>query len=138
MSESNKDLVRRFFDQINKQDLDGWDDVVGVDYQHHDPALPPELQRGRENYKKLIGGFISAFPDIAVMIDDMLAENDRVAVRWTWGGTHKGELAGDPPLPATGRRASVSTLSLHRIENDRIVEAWVIFDTQGLARQLSS
>ncbi|HTC23853.1 MAG TPA: ester cyclase, partial [Gemmatimonadales bacterium] len=68
-------------------------------------------------------------------IDEMLASGDRVVTRWTGEGTHRGALRG---LPASGRQARVTGISIHRIAGGRIVETWVNWDTLGMMEQLGA
>lgn len=133
MSEANKALARRFVSAINARDLSILDAIYAPDYQHHDPSLPPELQRGLPAYKQLCTMFTSAFPDLRGTVYQMLAEGDKVAVRMTWSGTHKGELMGVPP---TGKRAEFAEMSILRIAGGKIVEGWVSFDALGMMQQL--
>ena len=78
----------------------------------------------------------TAFPDLHVTIYDMLSEGDMVAVRWSFSGTHKGELPGNPPLPPTGKKIEVQALAIHRVVGDKLAETWVNFDVMGMMIQL--
>ncbi len=69
-------------------------------------------------------------------IYDMVAEGDMVAVRWSFSGTHKGELPGSPPLPATGKKIEVQAQAIHRVAGDKLAETWVNFDAMGMMQQL--
>ena len=104
-------------------------------YIHHDPSLPPELQRGREAYKQVVSLFLSGFPDLKTTVDDIVAEGDRVACRWTFRGTQRGEMMGIPP---TGKRVLGSGMSIHRIADGKIAEGWFNFDTLGMLQQLGA
>lgn len=135
MSDANKAMVRRFYEAVNTGNLDQLDDLIVTDYIHHDEALPPEMQRGRDAYKGLCAMFISAFPDLHGTIDDLVAEGDKVACRLTWRGTHRGNLMG---IPATGKQATFSEMSIQRIANGKIMEGWVTFDALGMMQQLGA
>jgi len=76
---------------------------------------------------------IAAFPDINVTIDDIIAEGDRVVVRMHTSGTQKGEFRGIPP---TGKTAVITEMSIYRISEGKIAEAWVVSDWLGLMQQL--
>ena len=75
----------------------------------------------------------SAFPDLHLTIEDMIAEGDKVAMRSSWNGTHQGEFMG---IPATGRRVTVSQIDISRIADGRMVEHWGQLDALGLMQQL--
>lgn len=109
------------------------DQLFVPDYIHHDPGLPPELQSGRDAYKQLVTVFRTGFPDIKVTVEDMVAEEEKVVARWSWRGTNQGEFQGIPP---TGKQVTGSGISIHRIAEGKIAEAWVNFDTLGMLQQL--
>jgi len=129
-TEQNKALVHRFFEEFN---LAVVDELVVPDYIHHDPGLPPDLQRGREAYKQIVTMFRTGFPDLKVTVEDLVAEGEKVVARWTWRGTNQGEFQGIPP---TGKQVTGSGISIHRIAGGKIAEAWVNFDTLGMLQQL--
>ena len=87
-TEQHKAIVRRFFEDFSHATVD---ELLIPDYVHHDPSLPPELQRGREAYKQVVSLFLTAFPDLKTTVDDVVAEGDKVACRWTFRGTQRGE-----------------------------------------------
>jgi steroid delta-isomerase-like uncharacterized protein len=133
-TEQNKALVRRFFEEVtNQRNVAVADELFVTDYVHHDPTLPPELQRGLDNYKQVNAMFLAAFPDLHGTIEDLIAEENKVATRLTWCGTHKGELMGIPP---TGKQVTMTMIAIHRIANGKIAEGWVNFDALGMMQQL--
>ncbi len=77
--------------------------------------------------------FRVAFPDVRVVVEDQIAEGDRVVTRWSAGGTHAGPLKG---MPATGRTIAVTGANVTRFANGKIVESWFNFDMLTLLRQL--
>jgi predicted ester cyclase len=79
--------------------------------------------------------FHTAFPDLRLTVNDLFAENDRVAVRWTGEGTHNGELAGISP---TGRRIKLTGMTILRIDGGRIVESWTELDMLGLLQEIGA
>ncbi len=135
-TEENKTIVRRYWEAANRHETNGMREVLATDYVHHDPSLPvPDADR--ETHLQIIaGGFFSAFPDLHVTIHDMVAEEDKVAVRWSFSGTHKGELPGNPPLPPTGKQIEVNAMAVHRVAGDKLAETWVNFDAMGMMQQL--
>jgi steroid delta-isomerase-like uncharacterized protein len=129
-TEQNKALVHRFFEEFSTTIVD---ELYVADYIHHDPGLPPEMQRGRDAYKQLVTMFRTGFPDIKVTVEDLVAEGEKVVARWTWRGTNQGEFQGMPP---TGKQVTGSGISIHRLASGKFAEAWVNFDTLGMLQQL--
>jgi steroid delta-isomerase-like uncharacterized protein len=134
MSEdANCALVRRFIDEVfNAGNFDGVEEILAADYVHHDPTTQ-EFGSGIEGFKRLIGYYREAFPDLKITFDDQFGAGDRVVDRWTGNGTHQGELMG---IPATGKPISAMGMSIHRIVDGRIAETWNIYDAAGMLRQL--
>lgn len=134
-TEQNRALVQRLYDAFNSGDPERLDDVLGGDYVHHDPNLPAEMQRGLGAYKQRFAAFPTAFPGFRLTVEDLVAEGDRVAVRWTFRGTNRGELMG---IPATGKEVTFTAISIHRVAGDKIAESWVNFDAMGMMQQLGA
>ena len=110
--------------------------VYSISYRMVLAGLPVQ-DADLETFKQLIGtGMVGAFPDLAVSVAELIAEGNRVAARWSFSGTHNGELPGDPPLPPTGKRVSVNIMSIHRLASGKIAESWVVFDAMGMMQQL--
>ena len=132
MTEANKAMMRRFYDEVvNKGNLDEIDARIAQDLIEHNP--PPGVPSGPEGMKQSVAMFRAAFPDIHVTIHDVLAEGDKVVVRATASGTHRGELMG---IPATGRRIAVDEIHIVRCVDGKVVEHWGIEDSLGMMRQL--
>ena len=93
----------------------------------------PGLEPGREGFKMLNVMFRSAFPDVWVDVDQIVADDDKVACRWTSTGTHQGDLFGIPP---TGNKVKVTATVWYRVEDGRLAEGWINRDDVGLMRQL--
>jgi steroid delta-isomerase-like uncharacterized protein len=130
-TEDNKALVRRVFDIVNQKNLDAADEVIAADYVYTAPGTPE--MRGPEGFKQLIGGYVSAFPDLQMTILDLVAEGDKVVTRWSATGTHRGELMGIAP---TGKRATVVGMVMSRCVGGKIAEEVEVFDTLGMLQQL--
>ena len=132
MSEENKAVARRIVEEIwNNKNLAAIDELIAADYQDH--TLPPGLPPGREGVKAFIGMYLNAFPDVKITVEDMIAEGDKVATRWSANGTHTGELMG---IPATGKRVTVTGLDITRFSGGKSVEFWGQFDQMGMMQQL--
>ena len=97
--------------------------------------FPPEPIRGAEAFKGFLRQFFEALPDVTVLVDDMIAEGEKVAVRWTFRGTHQGPLLS---LSPTGRSVQVSGLTFYRIIGGKVVEETGIGNTLGLLQQLGA
>ena len=128
----NKSLVRRDFEEVLSQGkLDVIDEIIATDYIGHTPGSPDI--HGPEDYKQYVTMGRTAFPDMQLTIEDMIAEGDKVAVRWTYTGTHKGELMGISP---TGVKVTGTGIDICRIAGGKIVECWVNRDDLGMWQQL--
>jgi predicted ester cyclase len=83
----------------------------------------------------LTAGLRSAFPDFKATIEDIVAEGDKVVVRQTFSGTHKGEFMGVPP---TGKSISIGVIDIIRVDGGKFVEHWGQMDTTGMIQQLGA
>jgi steroid delta-isomerase-like uncharacterized protein len=130
--DENKALARRAWDEIfNQRNLDFFDAVSVADAIWHEPER--EYQ-GTEELKQVSAGFLEAFPDLNVTVEDVLAEGEQVAVRWTQRGTHQGEM--ERLGPPTGRSFELEGITIHRFEGDKIAETWERYDNLSLLQQL--
>ena len=133
MSEGNKFVIRRSFEELwNKGNLSLADELYTPNYEHHD-ASSPDFGRGPESEKKRAALYRTAFPDLQLTIEDIIAEGQTVMARWSCRGTHKGDLSGIAP---TGKQVTISGVSIARFTNGKMVEGWVNWDALGLMQQL--
>jgi steroid delta-isomerase-like uncharacterized protein len=131
MSAENKALVRRWFEEVwNLGSTSAIDEMMSDDGVVH--GLGPDLH-GPAQFKPFHAAYRSAFPDITIQIDEMLAEGDAVAARWSAAGTHRGDSLG---FLATSKRAQFSGMVFVRIRDGKIVEGWNNFDQLGMLQQL--
>jgi predicted ester cyclase len=129
--EANRALMERFIEEVwNKGNLDVADEVF-----HPDAFSPsaPTLPKGPEGVKFIANAFRTAFPDYWMRIDHLVAEDDRVAARFTQGGTHKGDLMGIPP---TDKVAEFTEMGILRIADGKVVESWYDVDMLNLMGDL--
>ena len=135
MSEGNKFVIRRSFEELwNKGNLSVADELFTPNYAHHDPSTL-DVGRGPESEKKRATLYRTAFPDLRLTIEDIIAEGETVMARWSCRGTHKGDLNGIAP---TGKQFAISGVTVCRISNGKVVEGWVNWDALGLMQQLGA
>ncbi len=133
MSAQNKAIVRRLFEELwNKGDLSVADQLFSPNYAHHDPSTP-DFGRGPESERKRATLYRTAFPDLQLTIEDIIAEGETVIARWSCRGTHKGDLSGIAP---TGKQFTISGVSIARIAGGKMAESWINWDALGLMQQL--
>ena len=133
IEETNKELVRRSNDEIwGDGNLDLIEGYVADDYVEHNAASPQPIH-GPEGYKENVQMVRSAFPDLEVTTEDLIAEGDKVVTRYTLRGTHEGELMGIEP---TGKTVEVQGISFGKLKDGMIVEGWSIIDSMGMMQQL--
>jgi predicted ester cyclase len=130
--EQNKDLVRRFYQEIDKGNLAAIDEMVAEDYQDNNPFPFPGLPSGREGVRQAFQMLKEATPGYHV-IEDQIAEADLVVTRLTAYGRHVGDL---PGAPGTGRDLKMTSITIHRIEDGRLVEKWSEKDVLGFFIQI--
>jgi steroid delta-isomerase-like uncharacterized protein len=134
MSERNKQLVRRFVDELlNDTNPAALGELVTEDFVLRLPGHAPI--QGKESFREALSEWQSAFPDWQVSIEELIAEGDKVAGRWRCEGTHQGPLMG---IPATGRRVCWTANDILRIEDQRIAENTVEENMLGLMQQLGA
>ena len=131
MSDLSKAIVRRAFEAWNAGDLNRFDEIWAADYAHHDPG-EPEV-RGLADYKRYVAYVHRRYPGLQLHIEDMLAEGDKVAARYTWRIT---DSVGKDDRPPTGKQVTVTGTAIYRLTNGQIAEMWVNWDELGYYRQL--
>lgn len=132
MSEQNKKIVRRTFEEIwNRGNLAVIEERFSRDYAGHST----NNVRGQEGAKQFATEMRSAFPDFHYTVEDEIAEGDKVVHRWTLRGTHQGTFQGIPP---TGRQVTITGISIRRIAGGKLVEGWTNADLLGLLQQLGA
>lgn len=134
LSEASRRLLEQSFNEGN---FDLIDQLVASHAINHDPATPAELRglSGPEMFKRTVSMYRAAFPDVRITVDDVIAADERVVLRWHSEGTHRGKLAGFAP---TGVHGSVTGISIDRWKDGKLVETWVEWDNLGLARQIGA
>jgi steroid delta-isomerase-like uncharacterized protein len=124
--------ARRFYHAIETGDEAAVDQTLAANWE----CFPPLRHgAGPEGYKHLIDGLRKAFPDMTVVVEDVIVEGDKVAVRSVARGTHSADLMG---IPATGRPVEYRACDIHRVLDGRIVQSWHLEDFFGLLGQLGA
>jgi steroid delta-isomerase-like uncharacterized protein len=127
----NKEIVQRYQEIYNSNDLDALAEVVSEDLLT--PKIMSGIPTGIEGAKAAHRIMLAGFPDYETIIDDVFAEGDKVAVRITMSGTNTGSFMG---IPATGKHVSFTGIYIARIANGKIVEHWGEEDGVSLLQQL--
>ncbi len=132
MSRTNKDVIQAFLeDVINQGRLERANDLVKEDFVELDPL--PGQEQGREGLKTVIHALRSAFPDMHWVVNEMVAEGEKVVTRFVWTGTHRGAFLG---IPATGNSVEVKGVVIDRLEHGKMADSRILMDTFGLMQQL--
>ena len=131
-TEGSKALSRRVIEEIiNKQNPALADELIDPNFVDH--GIAGMGFKGPEGFKQYVTTFITAFPDLRLTIDDMVAEGDKVALRLTARGTHKGDFMGIAP---TGKQFTVTGIVIQRIAGGKMAEGWLVNDVLGMMQQL--
>jgi steroid delta-isomerase-like uncharacterized protein len=126
----NKETALQVYDLLNAGEVESIGDLVSADYEEHDPL--PGQGEGRE-------GLLDRFSMISralaphFTVEDAVAEEDRVVVRWTNAGTQVGEFAGIPP---TGKPFTISGIDIYRVADGKLCEHWHVVDQLSMLGQL--
>ena len=127
----NKTVVQRYWDgKWNERRSEILDELQTPDVIYHGTSMN---MNGIEEYKQVYSGFLSAFHDTQITVEELIAEGDKVTSRVSLNGTHKGEFDG---LPPTGKVFTVKAFTIFRLVDGKIVEEWEAFDELGLMHQL--
>jgi predicted ester cyclase len=129
---ANKELVRRFYKDVYVDwKMERVDEVVSPRFTSHD--WPEDGPTGPAAFRDYYATIRSALPDARYAVDDMVAEGDRVVVRWRLLGTHKGYFRGIAP---SGRPIVLKGIAIYRVRNGRLMERWVVSDLYGALEEI--
>ncbi|MBL0270183.1 MAG: ester cyclase [Chitinophagaceae bacterium] len=132
--EKNKQIVRQFYeDGWNNRNFEIVRQTHAENWSHHDNSNPNDIGGGPEGNINRMKELVQSFPDLKFTIEEMVAEDDKVVIRFAASGTQKGQFG---PLPPTDKQVKMLGYITHRIENGQIIEDWVVRDTYGLMMQL--
>jgi len=122
--EANKAIARRFLEEVvNKGNQTVADELIAADFVDHNPL--PGLPPGREGFKLSFVAFRVAVPDMKYIVEDVVAEGDKVVVRWKATGT-----------PPTGKHITVTGVDIFRVKGNKLVELWLSWDQLGMMQRL--
>lgn len=132
-SSKNIPIARRLFEEVySGKNFDSCDQYIVSDMHFYDPAAP-NFRGGLQAFKERERAYARAFPDKSVNIDEIFEAGNKVVIRWTVNGTHKGNL---PGISATGNRIHVTGIVILEFEDGRIANIWQTWDRLGLLEQL--
>jgi steroid delta-isomerase-like uncharacterized protein len=131
MAEQNKQIARRFLAAFAAADKATLEQIVAPDLVDHNPL--PGQKTGRDGLIEAVTQYRTAFPDMKLTIENLMAEDELVAVTGKVVGTNQGSMMG---APATGKKVSFAYMDLYRIVHDRGVDVWHVEDIAGMLQQL--
>ena len=133
-TEENRAVAHRELEELYNQggNLDAAEEIYTPDFVGHEPAAGDI--RGVEGAKQYAATMRLAFPDLSCIVEDQLAEGDKVVTRWSAHGTHQGET--EDLGPATGNRMQITGISVEKFADGKVAESWDSFDALGMMQQL--
>lgn len=131
-AEHNKDIARRFHQLFDQGEINAIEALLAPNCIAYQPGTPP---LDRENFRQMGLMFSAAFGDSQTLLQDVIANEDTVFCRATWSATHRADFNG---IPASGKRITVSVMTMDRIVGGKIVEHWGQPDMLGLLMQLGA
>jgi steroid delta-isomerase-like uncharacterized protein len=130
--EDNKTIARRFIQVWGDGNLDVIEELAAPSLVVRYPTIPQVIQSSRE-FRHVLAGFRSAFPDSALRVEEEIAEGEKVVVRWAFSGTHKGTFMGIPP---TDKQVTWTGITIYRIVDGKVVQEQGEEDFAGFFRQV--
>ena len=131
--EQNIQTQKSFGEAVNSNNLQLFHELLSPDVVDHNPA--PTQRPGPQGFIDFFTEFIAAFPDLAIGVEHLVADDHNVSIAYTVTGTHRGDFMGVPP---TGRRIRATGLQISRFEEARIVERWGSSDQLGILQQIGA
>jgi steroid delta-isomerase-like uncharacterized protein len=130
--QENKTIARSFIQVWGKGNLDIIDELAAPSLSVQYPIMPQVVQ-GNKTFRKVMEKFRSAFPDSELQIEEEIAEDDKVVIRWSFSGTHQGGLL---DIPATGKKVRWTGITIYRIVDGKVLEEKGEEDFLGFFRQI--
>jgi steroid delta-isomerase-like uncharacterized protein len=136
MSEANKLLLKRWFEQVwNQKSEAAIDEMFSPQGKSHGFPEADSVLVGAEAFKAVHRTFCGAFPDVRVEVGEIVTEGDRVAVRWQVSMTHLGDHLG---FPASGKKETMAGATFAIVKGGQIAEGWNYMDLQALMQKLQT
>lgn len=130
---TNKELLRRFYEEVYVHwNMEFADEVLSPNFISHDW---PQGAKGPQAFKAYYDTFRKAVPDARYEVNDLIAEQDKVVVRWTMKGTYSGTFPGID-IPPTGQPIALKGVAIYRVENGKLAERWVVSDLYELIKKV--
>jgi steroid delta-isomerase-like uncharacterized protein len=127
-SDKNKEIVRRIYEEcLNSGQLELLNQLVDQNF------VGINGQQGPSAFASIIQELRQGFPDIRWTIEDLIAEGDRVVVRWRWQGTHRGSFRG---IPASQKQMTNSAIAIYQLRDNKVVQTWIQTDQLGFLQQI--
>jgi steroid delta-isomerase-like uncharacterized protein len=132
-TEQNKIIARRYIEEVwSDGNIEAANAIINENFLFHGPIREVE---GIEAFKQFVTAIHSTFPDINFIIEDLAAEEDKVAFRWIMTGTHNNEFMG---IAATGKQFTVRGATFAHLSKEKMSEAWLYWDRLGMVEQLGA
>jgi predicted ester cyclase len=133
-NQENTDVIHRFIDEVNRKGAAAEAErFIAADYRDH--SAPPGFPTGPQGWRLMRSQLFGAFDDVHITAEDIVAEGDKVAVRFTMKAVHRGEFMG---LPPTGKEVVLKGMDINRIEGGKLAERWGNEDMLGFLQQLGA
>jgi len=130
-AEQNKTVIKKLFDEImNARKFDAIKDVISSNFTHHGI---PNAKGGPDGFREVMEQFTSAFPDMKINLEHIIADGDMVATRGHWTGTNNGSFMG---MPATNKKVNVQFIDVWKLKDGKCQENWVQMDMMGMMQQI--
>jgi steroid delta-isomerase-like uncharacterized protein len=133
MSVSPREVIRRLYEEAwNERRLEVVDQLFSKSHALNSPnASGPAV--GPTAYKNQVASFVAGFPDLRIVVEEIISENDKIVVSWILAGTHKGEFLGIAP---TNHKVSITGITIHQIVDGKILDSQAAWDAISLFQQL--
>lgn len=126
--QQNKKIIRNLYEQIlNTGKLEQLNQVIAEEY------VGVRGEKGAAGFAETVAGIRAAFPDIKWTVEELLADGDKVTVRWSWKGTHTGPFRG---FPASKKQVTDHAIAIYQLKEGRVTHAWIESDRLGFLQQI--
>jgi len=131
--QENIDALQYAVRRLRVKDVDGYLALHSESVIHHgySSRMRPGVRGLREHY----AGLLTGFPDLGIEIEDIIAQGEKVAHRFTFQGTHRGEFLG---IPATGKTVSASGIQINLFSGGKGIEVWSVHDSYRFLSQIGA